>query len=150
MKTILYCFLALLFCYTGYSQTKVSGVIKDASGEPVPFANVVFKNSIQGTISNEDGRFYLESDKTYDTVVISFIGFTTKEIKLEKRVNYKMEIVLEEGQKLKAVVIVSGKQSKKNNPAIDILRKIWKRKRFNGVNQFKQYAYDKYLSLIHI
>ena len=38
----------------------------------------------------------------------------------------------------------SGKQSKKNNPAIDILRKIWDRKRFNGINQFKQYAYNKY------
>ncbi|WP_420571967.1 DUF5686 family protein [Kordia sp.] len=144
MKTTLNCFLAILFCYTGLAQTKVSGVIKDTAGEPVPFANVVFKNSIIGTISNEDGRFYLESDETYDTVVFSFVGYTTKELKLTKKVNYKMEVVLEEGEKLKAVVVVSGKQPKKNNPAIDILRKIWKRKRFNGVRQFKQYAYDKY------
>ena len=144
MKSTLYCFLAILCCYTGLAQTKVSGVIKDTSGEPVPFANVVFKNSIQGTISNEDGRFYLESDNTYDVVVFSFVGYTTKEVKLTKKVNYKMEVVLEEGQKLEAVVIVSGKQPKKNNPAIDILRKIWKRKRFNGIRQFDQYAYDKY------
>ncbi|QHI38309.1 TonB-dependent receptor SusC [Kordia antarctica] len=144
MKTTLYCFLALLFCYTGYSQTKVSGLIKDASGEAVPFANVVFENSIEGTISNEDGRFYLESDKTYDVIIVSFVGYTTRKITLEKRVNYKMEIILEEGEQLNAVVIVTGKQSKKNNPAIDILRKIWERKRFNGVRQFKQYAYDKY------
>nr|WP_241483381.1 DUF5686 family protein [Kordia zhangzhouensis] len=144
MKTTFYCFLAIFSCLSAFSQTKVSGVIKDSSGEPVPFANVVFKNSVEGTISNEDGRFYLESDTTYDVVVFSFVGFTTKEIKLTKKVNYNMEVVLEDGEKLDAVVIVSGKQPKKNNPAIDILRKIWKRKRFNGIRQFKQYAYDKY------
>ena len=88
----------------------MSGVIKDSSGEPVPFANVVFKNSIEGTISNEDGRFYLESDKTYKVVVFSFVGYATKELTLTKKVNYKMEVTLEEGEKLKAVVIVSGKQ----------------------------------------
>ena len=144
MKTTFYCFIALFSCFTVFSQTKVSGVIKDSSGEPVSFANVVFKNSIEGTISNEEGRFYLESDTTYDVVVFSFVGYTTKEVKLTQKVNYNMEIVLEDGEKLDAVVIVSGKQPKKNNPAIDILRKIWKRKRFNGIRQFKQYSYDKY------
>jgi hypothetical protein len=52
---------------------------------------------------------------------------------------------------LKEVVIFSGKQSKKNNPAIDILRKIWENRRANGVKKFKQYTYDismKNLSLI--
>ena len=39
---------------------------------------------------------------------------------------------------------MAGKQPKKNNPAIDLLRKIWKHKRRNGLNLFKQYEYDKY------
>ncbi len=47
-------------------------------------------------------------------------------------------------ESLDEVVIITGKQSKKNNPAIDILRKIWERKRKNGLNQFNQYQYDKY------
>ena len=41
-------------------------------------------------------------------------------------------------------MIYTGKTSKKNNPAIDILRKIWERKKKNGLRQFKQYEYDKY------
>jgi len=45
---------------------------------------------------------------------------------------------------LDEVVLVTGKQSKKNNPAIDILRKIWANKRENGLKRFKQYEYDKY------
>ena len=142
-------FLFLLFIsVSAMAQTKISGSIKDTDGASVPFANVVFKNSFEGTISNEDGRFYLESDKTYTTVVVSFLGFLSKEVILDKKINYKMEITLEqEASSLDEVVIFSGKTSKKNNPAIDILRKIWENRRQNGVKKFKQYAYDKYEKL---
>ncbi len=126
------------------AQTKVSGVVKDEFGGEVPFANVIFKNSTEGTITNEDGRFYLESEKRYNTLVVSFVGYTTKEIPLTKSVTYNLEISLQEGEQLKEVIVYTGKQSKKNNPAIDILRKIWARKRSNGVKQFRQYEYDKY------
>ncbi len=147
MKHLLSFFLLLLSASV-FSQTKVSGSIKDASGEVVAFANVIFKASQEGTISDENGRFYLESDKTYDTVVFSFIGYTTTEITLPKTVNYNMEVVLaEEASSLDEVVIFSGKTSKKDNPALDILRKIWENRRENGVKKFKQYSYDKYEKL---
>ncbi len=131
-----------------FSQTKVSGLIKDTSGQPVAFANVIFKDSQEGTISDEVGRFYLESDKTYTTVVFSFIGYTTKEVELTQRTTYTMVVELEESASaLDEVVVYSGKTSKKNNPAIDILRKIWENRRENGVKKFKQYQYDKYEKL---
>jgi len=76
---------------------------------------------------------------------VSFIGYETVEYSLSKRVNYALKIIINEiTEALNEVVIITGKQSKKNNPAIDILRKIWERKRSNGLNQFKQYQYDKY------
>lgn len=131
----------------GFSQTKVSGHVLDENNQPVAFANVIFKGSTEGTITNEDGRFYLESDNTWDTIVVSFLGYEINEIKLDQKVNYDLKLVLkEEAAALDEVVIVSGKQSKKasENPAIRILKKIWERKRKNGLNQFKQYEYDKY------
>ncbi len=141
-------FLLIVFSASGYSQTKVSGIINDAAGHPVSFANVIFKDSQEGTISDENGRFYLESDKIYKTVIFSFIGYTTKEVELTSRTNYNMEVVLEESaDALDEVVVYSGKTSKKNNPAIDILRKIWENRRENGVRKFKQYQYDKYEKL---
>ena len=140
--------LILTISTSAVSQTKVSGTIKDASGEPVSFANVIFKDSQEGTISDENGRFYLESGKTYSAVVFSFIGFTTKEVELTARSTYNMEIVLEESASaLDEVVVYTGKTSKKNNPAIDILRKIWENRRENGVKKFNQYQYDKYEKL---
>lgn len=127
------------------SQSKVGGIIVDEAGEPVAFANVLFKNSTEGTITNDNGRFYMEADDTYDTLVISFIGYESQEISLTSKVTYNLNIVLlESNQQLKEVVIYAGKQSKKNNPAIDILRKIWSKKRENGLRKFKQYQYDKY------
>lgn len=125
-------------------QTKVSGIVVDENDQPIPFANVYFKNSTEGLITNENGRFYLESSKSHSVVVVSFIGYTPQEIKLEKAVTYNLKIKLVEGETLREVVVISGKMSKKNNPAIDILRKIWARKRKNGLRQFKQYQYDKY------
>ena len=55
--------LFILFSIVLSAQTKVSGEIKDAFGDPVAFANVIFTDSFEGTITNEEGRFYLESDK---------------------------------------------------------------------------------------
>ncbi len=127
------------------AQTKVSGHVFDEFDAPISFANVIFKGSTQGTITDENGKFYLESGETWEALTVSFIGFETLTVPLEKRVNYNLKFILkEETAQLNEVVIISGKQSKKNNPAIDILRKIWANKRSNGLRQFKQYEYDKY------
>lgn len=137
--------LFFLFSMIVISQTKVGGSVIDESGEPIAFANVLFKNSTDGTITNENGRFYLETEETYTTLVVSFIGYEPLEISLSSKVNYDMKITLLEGsEQLKEVIIYAGKQSKKNNPAIDILRKIWSKKRENGLRKFKQFQYDKY------
>lgn len=138
---MLFCFVTLV----NFAQTKVSGVVIDEFGEPVAFANVLFKNSTEGTITNDDGRFYMESPNNHSILQISFVGYETLNLTLETKVTYKIEAVLKEsGEELNEVVIFSGKLSKKNNPAIDILKKIWAKKRENGLRKYKQYEYDKY------
>lgn len=141
---ILFLFFGII---TAFAQTKVSGYVYDENNDPIPFANVLFKGSTEGTITNEDGKFYLESDETWETLIVSFIGFEILEVPLTKKVNYDLKFILkEEASSLDEVVIVTGKQSKKasENPAIRILQKIWERKRQNGLSQFKQYEYDQY------
>ena len=141
-------FLLFISSFFAHSQSKVSGQIKDEFGDPIAYANVFFKDSNDGTITNENGRFYLETYETHSFVVFSFVGYKTLEIELTEKNNFKMDVVLEEeSASLEEVVIFSGKQSKKNNPAIDILRKIWENRRANGVRKFKQYTYDKYEKL---
>jgi hypothetical protein len=125
-------------------QTKVGGKVTDEFGEPIAFANVIFKNSKEGVITDENGNFYFESKENYSTLVVSYVGFDKKEITLKPGLNTGLKIQLKSGTELKEVVIYTGKTSKKNNPALDILRKIWERRRKNGLKMFKQYEYDKY------
>jgi hypothetical protein len=127
-----------------FAQTKVSGIVVDKSNLPIPYANVVFKDSKEGIVTNEDGHFYIESPKNYTVLIVSSAGFSDREITLTKAVNYDFKIRLNEAETLKEVVIFTGKTSKKNNPALDILRKIWERKRKNGLYLFDQYQMEKY------
>mgnify|MGYP001820348805 FL=1 len=143
MKRYLLFFLLLTPVFV-LSQTKAGGIVVDGEGDPVAFANVVFKGSTEGAITNEDGLFYLESSIKYDALLISFIGYKTEELKLAQRVNYNLKVVLLEGEQLDEVIVYMGKQSKKNNPAIEILKKIWAKKKINGLYMFEQYQYDKY------
>lgn len=122
----------------------MGGKVVDEFGDPVAFANVIFKNSKEGVITDENGNFYFESKENYSTLVVSYVGFEKKEIALKPGLNSGLKIELKSGTELKEVVIYTGKTSKKNNPAIDILRKIWERRRKNGLKMFKQYEYDKY------
>jgi hypothetical protein len=137
-------FIFILFSLGLTAQIKVSGFVVDTTDEPVPFANIIFKGSIDGTISDENGKFYLESETSHAELEVSFVGFETKLIPLGG-VTTNLRIVLEEGRdQLKEVTIYSGKIAKKNNPAIDILRKIWSKKRKNGLNMYDRYEFDRY------
>jgi len=126
------------------AQIKVNGFVVDESGEPVSFANIIFKGSIEGTISDENGKFYLETENTYKELEISFVGFETKLIPLS-RANTDIRVVLQEGRdQLKEVTVYAGRIKKKNNPAINILKKIWAQKRKNGLNMYDRYEFDRY------
>ena len=145
MKKNLTIILLLTYFSFAYSQTKVGGYVKDEYGDPVAFANVIFSGSTEGVLSDESGKFYLESDKIYKSLTISFMGYQTLEQKLDKSINFNINCVLNEAtDSLGEVVIISGRQPKKNNPAVDILKKIWQRKRINGLRLFDQYKYDSY------
>ena len=150
MMTKKYIFLSFLFTlvfFTGFSQVKISGVVKDEKNQSVPFANIVFTGSSIGTVSDENGKFYLESNKTYTKIEVSFLGYETKTIPVKSR-DFNLTIVLkEEAARLEQVFIYSGKVKKKGNPAIAILEKIWAKKRQNGIYLFDQYQYEKYEKL---
>ena len=65
------------------------------------------------------GSFYVASDQTYTQLSVSFIGFKTVLLVLDKGSNYGLEIVLEAAaEQLQSVTLVSGKQSKRTIPQL--------------------------------
>src|SRR5438045_6973041 len=96
--------LFLLFTPLLFAQTKVSGVVVDENNKPVPYASVAFKGTSEGVIANENGGFYLESKEDRKILHVSFVGYTPKEITLDKAVNYNMTVVLSSsGEELQEV-----------------------------------------------
>lgn len=89
---------------TSVQQTdgKISGTIVDAQGEPIIGANVMVKGTTIGTITDFDGKYTLEA-QTGSTLVISYIGFETLEVKAENGQNIRLR---EDAQALSEVVVV--------------------------------------------
>ena len=87
-------------------QQKVTGKVKDSSGEPVIGASVVVKgNNTMGTITDFDGNFMLDVP-TKSVLVISYIGYVTQEVPtVEKK---SLEIILKEDTKTLDEVVVIG------------------------------------------
>jgi len=140
-------FLFLFIFSVSFAQVKISGVVLDEQNQSIPFANIVFVDSNTGTVSDENGKFYLESNNTYTKIEVSFIGFETKIVPIKSR-DFNLTIVLKESaSQLNEVFIYSGKVKKKGNPAIAILKKIWAKERKNGIYLFDQYQYEKYEKL---
>jgi len=137
--------IILFFCLLYLSaQVKVSGIVVDSDNKPIPFSNIVFKGSTLGTISDENGKFYIQSDVSYKQLEVSFVGYEINVVQLKKE-NYDLTILLKETtDQLGEIVVYSGRIKKKGNPAIAILKKIWKNKRKNGVNMYDKYQYDRY------
>ncbi len=137
-------FLALIIHCHLLAQVRVSGSVVDENNEPIPFANILLKGSIKGTVSDEKGKFYIEADEYYKEMEVTFMGYEKAIVPLEIN-NYNLVIILkEDADILKEVTVYSGRVKNKNNPAIDILRKIWEKKRKNGLNLYNDYEYSKY------
>jgi len=141
-KKISYVFLFL--SSLSLAQIKVSGTVYDENNLPLPFASVGFKGTTVGMITNENGKFYLETKQNNLTLVVSYSGYKAQEKQFTSGSFLNLKFNLESENVIETVQIMVGKQPKKNNPAIDILRKIWQHKRKNGLYMFDQYKFDKY------
>ncbi|MEN8185829.1 MAG: DUF5686 family protein [Bacteroidota bacterium] len=143
-KKLLILIILILSSFSLLSQVKVGGYIVGEDDNPIPFANVIFKGSTIGTITDENGKFYLQSDTFYKQLEISFLGFKTEVVELQKSI-YDLKVILtEDTGTLKEVKVYSGRIKNKGNPAVSVLKKIWAKKRQNGLYLYDSYEYDKY------
>lgn len=106
MKHLFLLLTLLSFSLTALAQQKVTGKVKDSSGEPVIGASVVVKgNNTMGTITDFDGNFMLDVP-TKSVLVISYIGYVTQEVPTVGKKS--LEIILKEDTKTLDEVVVIG------------------------------------------
>ncbi|HPW63550.1 MAG TPA: DUF5686 family protein [Cyclobacteriaceae bacterium] len=125
-------------------ETIIQGkVIDAASGDPIPYANIVFKGTSIGTTSDFDGNYLLKTTKPTDSIFASYIGYKPRHKAIKKGVKQVINFQLEEDvTKLQEIVIKSGE-----NPAFEILRKVVRNKSNNDKRKLTAYEYDTYTKI---
>ena len=96
--------LFLLSSTLAFAQNRVTGVVTDKTGEPLIGVNVLEKGTTNGTVTDIDGKFTVNMPQG-KTLVFSFIGFVTQEIKVTSNV---VNVVLNEDTKTLDEVVVIG------------------------------------------
>ena len=115
----------ILFPSLSFSQSSITGTIKDKKGLVVPFANIRLKQSKLMVLSNEEGVFKLNSNFTgNDTLVISSIGYEEliSPILLENKVYNLIFILKPFGKELEEVVITAGTIEANNERSVAVLK----------------------------
>ena len=87
-------------------SSHISGIVADASGDPLIGVNVLVKGTTVGTITDMDGRFSLQADRETATLVFSFVGFKDKEVLLKGKTN--LSVVMQEDNEILDEVVVVG------------------------------------------
>ncbi len=140
------CIFFILFVvpFTAISQTVVKGKVTDAnSGDPIPFVNIIFKGTTSGTTTDFDGNFSVKTNSPVDSLLISYIGYTTKTKVVENGISQTLNFQLEEqATSLQEIVFDAGE-----NPAFEILRNVVRNKFRNDKRRLTAYEYDTYTKI---
>ncbi|MEG3659427.1 TonB-dependent receptor [Arenibacter palladensis] len=88
-----------------WAQTTVTGTVLDEQNVPLPGANVVVKNTTNGVVTDFDGNFSISVSNTNAVLVISYIGYVGKEVKLDGSSSYTITLE-EDATGLEEVVVI--------------------------------------------
>ena len=149
MKRGYICLVLLLLLLTTplCSFAQIKGVITDSiTNEPILYATVHYEGTDIGTVSNGKGEYTVVTPKGMNELTFSTIGYVTKKIKFSpstKVINVKLvpdDIMLDE-------VVVKPKRekySRKNNPAVEFMKKVIAHKKGLKLETNDYYQYRKY------
>lgn len=92
----------------------VTGSVSDITGEPVPGVNIVVKGTLNGSITDMNGAYYLTNVESGSTLVFSFIGLTTQEVVYTGQP--RLDVVMREDiERLGEVVVIGYGSVKKED-----------------------------------
>ncbi len=92
----------------------IKGTITDQNGTPLPGANVLEKNTTNGTQTDFDGNFALRVANEKAVLIISYVGFITQEIAVNNRKSIKIALTEDTGKLNEVVIVGFGSQKKES------------------------------------
>ena len=147
-KVSLFCLLFLVWALQSFAQ--IQGVVKDEdTGEPIPFVNIFYEGKGVGCISDIDGRFKVDKMVEWKELTFSSVGYTTKAVPITAKTEYLNVSLKVMDHTLDEVVVrpKREKYSRKNNPAVELMKKVVAAKELDDLKQKDYYSYNIYQKL---
>ncbi len=113
-KNLLIIVLLILSSIVGAQERSINGVVKTSEGEPIPGANVVVEGTTTGTVTGNEGGFSLIIPADAENLLISFIGFETQSVPIEKKSFFEINLAEDLEQLDEVVVVGYGTQKRAN------------------------------------
>lgn len=107
MHRILTTLLLISGC-TLYAQVSIYGVVRDSTSKSIlPFANVRIKGTTKGAAADANGSFKITADSIPVTLIVTFIGYKTREVAVNKAYSSVTVYLPSANSTLKEIVISS-------------------------------------------
>ena len=145
--TIFLLFL-LLGCCISVSAQNIQGVVTDSlTNEPIPYLSVFYEGKGVGSITDNDGNYKVETRKGWNKLTFSAVGYVTKVVNIIPGVTKNLNVRMRPDDIMLDEVVVKPKRekySRKNNPAVELMKKVIAHKKNNKLSENDYYQYNKY------
>ena len=142
--------LLTLLCWVlaSTASAQLKGVVVDShTGETVVSPTVAYKDQKIAVVGNLEGRFSIERHDGW-TLTISAVGYKPLVVKVKKDMHDEQVYKIKpDTKRLDEVVVKSKKKSKysrKNNPAVELMKRVIAAKKQTDLGNYDYYQYNKY------
>ena len=138
----------LLGCCISVSAQNIQGVVTDSlTNEPIPYLSVFYEGKGVGSITDNDGNYKVETRKGWNKLTFSAVGYVTKVVNIIPGVTKNLNVRMRPDDIMLDEVVVKPKRekySRKNNPAVELMKKVIAHKNNNKLSENDYYQYNKY------
>ncbi len=134
-------------CGIVMSAQNLQGIVTDSlTNEPIPFLSVYYEGKGVGGVTDNNGHYNVETRKGWNQVTFSAVGYVTKKINIIPGVTRTMNVKMSPDDILLEELVVKPKRerySRKNNPAVEMMRKVIANKKSNKLEENDYYQYNR-------
>jgi len=134
--------------FPSLAQTIVKGTVRDAvSGQPMPFVSVSIKGTTTGTTTDVQGYYELQTSENATKIQFTFLGYVSELRDIAVGQTQTIDVSLKENNRTLDEVVVKPRKEKyrnKNNPAVELIRKVIDHKDQNRMRHYDYVSYEEY------
>lgn len=147
MKRFLFLIICLFMLAAPLWAQKITGVVTDAeTGDSIAYASIVYKGHHVSAVSDYYGRYSIDRHEGWN-ITVSAVGYATRIIPVNAKTKHVLNIALKPDDQTIGEVVVSQKRdkySRKNNPAVELMKRVVAAKKKTDLSVNDYYNYNKY------